>query len=366
VRWAIPLILVGAALRFLLAATAGPELRDDERFRYLEIAHCLREGEGFSIAGKPTAQSMPLWPCMLSLLPEGTQGRWLAALFSSLALPVAWLLAKRLARPRVALLALAFLAVDLDQANLGASILGEPLFTLLLLLFALAWVHGRVRWAAPALALAVLTRPEAALLPFALAAFGREWRRPLVLLLAVAVAVAPWAYRNQRAFGAFVPLTSTAGIAFHSGMNASDLELPFRKRGQGRGLPDAKYPPARELAGQGIEVTYSREKGREAIAFARERPGGAALLTVGKLVQIWTPLQRKGTSWVYAVAVLLAWRALWCRVRFVPAIVGPMLVVMTIVGAVFLAIPRYRAPYHPYLFLLAASAPWRRRDTPEA
>jgi hypothetical protein len=33
---------------------------------------------------------------------------------------------------------------------------------------------------------------------------------------------------------------------------------------------------------------------------------------------------------------------------------------MTLVGAMFLAIPRYRAPYHPYIFILAASVPWRR------
>ena len=59
-RWALPLVVLGAALRFWFAATAG-ELRDDER-RFLEIRRSLREGEGFSIAGRPTAQTMPLWP----------------------------------------------------------------------------------------------------------------------------------------------------------------------------------------------------------------------------------------------------------------------------------------------------------------
>ncbi|HEX5138258.1 MAG TPA: hypothetical protein VFY93_14875 [Planctomycetota bacterium] len=362
-RWALPLIVLGAALRFWFAATAGSGLRDDglrpdERDRYLPIARSLREGEGFAIAGRPTAQSMPLWPAVLSLLPAGEQGRWLAALFSTLALPVAWAVGRKLAEPKIALLALALLAVDLDQAVLGGSILAEPLFTLLLCLFALAWAHGRVGWAALALAAAVLTRPEAALIPFALAAFGREWRRPLVLLAAVAIAVAPWAHRNQRVFGTFVPLTSTAGIAFHSGMNAGDLELPFRKRGEARNV---KYRHARDLAGQGIEVTYSRTKLDEALAFARERPGAAAGILLSKFLQLWTPLQRKGTSAVYALATLLSWWAVWRGVRFRPALVGPMLVVMTLVGLAFLSIPRYRAPYHPYMFLLAASAPWRRR-----
>lgn len=355
-RWALPLLVLGAALRFWFAATAG-ELRDDERDRYLPIARSLRAGEGFAIAGRPTAQSMPLWPSVLALLPAGEQGRWLAALFSTLALPVAWAVGRKLAEPKVALLALAFLAVDLDQAVLGGSILAEPLFTLLLCLFALAWVNGRVAWASLALAAAVLTRPEAALLPVALAAFGREWRRPLVLLAAVAIAVAPWAHRNQRVFGAFVPFTSTAGIAFHSGMNPGDLEQPFRKRGQARNV---EYRHGRDLAGSGIEVTYSRAKMNEALAFARERPAAAAGIVLSKLVQLWTPLQRKGTSAVYALATLLAWWAVWRRVRFARPLVGPMLVVMTLVGVTFLAIPRYRAPYHPCVFLLAAAAPWRR------
>jgi hypothetical protein len=98
----------------------------------------------------------------------------------------------------------------------------------------------------------------------------------------------------------------------------------------------------------------------EALAFARERPAAAAGIVMSKLVQLWTPLQRKGTSAVYALATLLAWWAVWRRVRFARPLVGPMLVVMTLVGVMFLAIPRYRAPYHPCVFLLAAAAPSRR------
>jgi hypothetical protein len=350
-RWVLLLVVAGAALRFTLAARAE-ELRADERYRYGEIARSLRDGEGFAIAGHPTAQSLPLWPALLALMPAPPAGRYLAALLSSLALPVAWLVARRLGGPRTALLALALLAIDLDQAQLGASLLAEPLFTLLLLLFALAWVSGRLLPAAAALALAALTRPEAALLPFALAAGGREWRRPLVLVAAVALALLPWTLRNARVFGTFVPFTTTGGVTLHSGMNEGELGLPFRKRGQGRA---AEYLHARELAREG-EVAYDRAKAREALSFARARPGAALGLTAAKLAQLWTPLQRKGSSAVYAAAVLLAWWAVLVRrVRLRPALIGPMLLVMTLVGAVFLALPRYRAPYHPYVFTLAAA-----------
>lgn len=359
-RWALLLVLVGAALRFWNAAHEPDRLRPDEE-RFQEIASSLRGGEGFAIAGRPTAQTMPLWPSVLSLLPAAKHGVWLAALFSSLLLPVAWLVARALAGPRAALLALALLSIDLDSAALGGSLLAEPLFALLLGLFALAWTRGQLLPAAAALALAALTRPEAAVIPFAFALALREVRRPLVLLLAVAVAIAPWAYRNRRAFDALVPFTTTGGITLHSGMNAGELDLPFRKRGQGRSR-EAEYRHFRDVALSGAEVPYDREMGGKALLFARERPGAAALLAAGKLVQLWTPLQRKGTSAVYALGVVLAWWALWRRARFSPALVLPMLLAMTIVGAIFLAIPRYRAPYHPYLFVLAAGGVLRRGD----
>ncbi len=357
-RWALLLVLMGAVLRFRYAATAG-EMRDDEKLRYAEIARSLREGDGFSIAGRPTAQSMPLWPGVLSLLPAPVHGRWLAALFSSLTLPVAWLLARKLAGPRAALVALALLAFDLDSAQLGGSLLAEPLFALLLCLFALAWAHERLFWAAPALALAALTRPEAALLPVAFAVLGLEWRRPLVLAMAVALAIVPWALRNEREFHAFVPFTTTGGIALHAGMNEKELGLKLKERGQGRA---AEYRHSHDLARSGTEVEYDREMGREATAFARERPGAALGLVATKLVRLWTPLQRKGMSAVYALGVVLSWWALWRRVHFRPTLVLPMLLAMTFVGAVFLAIPRYRAPYDPYLFVLAASVVLRRDE----
>jgi len=353
----VALILLGTALRFYFAATAD-ELRDDERYRYLEIARSLREGEGFSIAGQPTAQSMPLWPAVLSLLPAPARGHYLSAILCSLALPLAWVVANSLGGPRLAVLALAFLAIDLDQARLGGTLLTEPLLTLLLLLFAVAWTYDRLLAAAVALALATLTRPEVALLPFALALFGREWRRPLLLFAVIALALTPWSIRNMERFHAFVPLTTMGGITLHSGMNEKELDLEFRKRGQGRA---AHYRHGVELARDGLEVSYDREMRDKAIAFARARPGAALGLVAAKLVQLWTPLQRKGTSAVYALAVVLAWWGLWRRVRFSPALVGPMLAVMTLVGAVFLALPRYRAPYDPYLFMLAAGALLYRR-----
>lgn len=351
-KWTAGLVVVGAALRFGFAVAAD-ELREDERYRYAMIADHLRRGEGFAIEGNPTAQAMPLWPAALAALPAGMKPQLVSALLSSAALAAFAAVARRLAEPRVALIALGLLAVDLDQATLAGTILTEPLFTLLLMLFALAWTGGRTLGAAAAIGLAALVRPEAFLVPLAVALFTREWKRPLLLLAGVALCVAPWAIRNASVFGAFVPFTTTGGITLDSGMNETEAALPFRKRGQARGK---RYRHALVMARERTEVVDDRELGRQAIQYALAHPVDALGITASKAAQLWTPMQRKGTSAVYALATVLAWVALLRRrARFRQPLVAPLLAVMTFVGLLFLAIPRYRAPYDPYLFLVAAS-----------
>jgi hypothetical protein len=344
-------LLLGTALRFA-AAVRENELRDDERYRYLPIAASLRAGDGFAIRGEPTAQSMPLWPLCLAALPEGVKPQLLCASLSAACLPLAWLLARRLSGPRAALAVLAALAADLDHVALAGSVLTEPLFTLLVLLFALAWASDRLAPAALACGLATLARPEAFLFPLAIAAFTRSWRRPAVLLGGVLLAVAPWAYRNHRVFGAFVPFTTTSGVTLYAGMNPTEEELPFHEKGQARGK---HWRAAIVMSQTRDEVTDDRELFRQALTYAWERPAPALAILGAKAKLLWTPLQRKGRSAVYAAAVLAAWWAILRGVRLRRPLVGPLLAVMTLVGLLFLAIPRYRAPYHPYLFLLAAA-----------
>jgi len=351
-RWTAAILLAGTVLRFAFALHAG-ELSPDEKYRYTEIARHLRAGEGFAIAGHPTAQAMPLWPFLLAALPPGLDPHLVSALLSSLCLPLLWLLARRLATPAAAGLALAFLAVDLDQASLGGSLLTEPLFTLLLLGFALAWTARRTVVAALVLGLATLARPEAFLIPLAMALWTREWRRPALLLGGVVLAVAPWATRNALRFDAFVPFTTTGGITLNAGMNETEEDLPFRKKGQGR---NKHFRHALVMARERTEIVDDRELARQAVAYAADRPGQALVITAAKVVGTWTPLQRKGRSFMYAIATLLGWWALVKRVRFPEPLVAPMLTVMTFVCVVFLAIPRYHAPYHPYLFLAGAAA----------
>jgi hypothetical protein len=276
---------------------------------------------------------------------------------------LAWRVANRLAGPKVALAVLVFMAVDLDQVVLAGTILTEPLYGFMVLLFALAWVEKRILYAAFALALAVLVRPEAFLFPFAILVWDRSLPRAGILIGACVVALLPWWMRNADAFGTFVPFTTTGGMTAIAGMNEGEEDLAFRRKGQGR-APNWKEHI--NVAPDRDEVADDRELTRQAMAYARANPLRALELTAAKAMLLWTPVQRKGTSAVYALAVLFAWWAIFKRVRFKPPLVGPLLLVMTLVGLCFLAIPRYRAPYHALTFLLAAAAvPRLARIDPE-
>ncbi|MDH3591505.1 MAG: hypothetical protein OER88_06485 [Planctomycetota bacterium] len=348
--WLLALVLAGAGLRFYYATESRP-LKRDEQYRFQEIANHLEQGDGFKIGAHPTAQAMPLWPWLVSKLPDP---RLAAALLSTAAILLACWLASILAGPRVAFVVAALMAFDLDQARLGGTILTEPLFTVLLLSFACFWALRATWFAAIFLALAVLTRAEALLIPFALAACTREWKRPLLVAGVVLAALAPWAWRNKERLDAFVPLTTVGGVTLHAAWNEGEMDLPFRKRGQGRSL---HFPTAQELAAAG-EVAPDRQHRGDAIRFLKDHPGEALKSLLAKAMVLLTPVQRKGTSITYALAILAAWWAVFrarATTRTMLRFAFPFLIVVTLVGLAFLAIPRYRAPYHPFVFLVAAS-----------
>jgi len=333
-KWALVAFAIGLALRIALA---GGDLRRDE----LRI---LRAAENRTA----TAQVMPLWPMTLAV-----GGRATAIVFSSLTIVLAWLLVRRLADERTAAVVAFALAIDLDLAVLGGSVLSEPLYGFLLVAFALAWVRERTVLAAALCGLAALTRPEAVLIPIAFAAWNREWRRPALLAAGVAIALAPWAARNAHVFDAFIPLTTNGGVTLWAGHNPADADAPFRKRGQGRGVVFDEI---------GTETRRDRAYRARAIDYATAYPGETAVTTLAKTAITFTPLQRKGRSWLWATMTLAFGWALVRRPRLRTPLLGPLLCVMALICVVFLAIPRYRAPYHPFFYAFAAAGLLHRPD----
>ena len=149
------------------------------------------------------------------------------------------------------------------------------------------------------------------------------------------------------------------GVTLRAGMNPEEEKLPFRKKGQSRAMKfRLRHRAGRDGDGGRVQP---RDGGRRDPVRARVTPGRRSPSPPQRRCSCATPVQRKGTSAVYALAILATWWALFRRVRFRPSLIGPMLCVMTFVGLLFIAIPRYRAPYHAYVFLLAAGGVVRER-----
>ena len=75
----------------------------------------------------------------------------------------------------------------------------------------------------------------------------------------------------------------------------------------------------------------------------------------------FTPLQRKGQSFVYALATLAFWWVVARRAGPRTPLAWAAVAVMLFVCVAFLALPRYRAPYHAFFFLVAFAPLVRQR-----
>lgn len=164
---------------------------------------------------------------------------------------------------------------------------------LLLLTLHLAETNKRIVWAAGGLlaGLAALTNPNAlAVTPglWAWAAYrlrrnGEKWKTPLTAaVLALLVALAPWVARNYRVFGELLPLRSNFWLEFSLGNNEEAWTMQT----------DASHPASnpREFARyQSLgELRYMDERRVQSLAFIAAQPSTFALLTLRRIVFVWT------------------------------------------------------------------------------
>jgi hypothetical protein len=139
--------------------------------------------------------------------------------------------------------------------------------------------------------------------------------------LATLFTIAPWAYRNYRVHGAFVPLSTLGGVVFNEGVSGVRNGDWWSMTGL-HSIPPGEWERWREL-GEVQGEQYLRE---QALAVIRDRPGTFALSAGTKLARLW--LQ------VSAGYGRLSWRS-WA----VCALQGLTLVLAAI------AFLRYRGPW---------------------
>ena len=407
VPWeALAMVLAAFALRALCAwatrglhaAASGAELDYDA------LAWNLARGLGFKLqdaAGlHPSAFRPPVLPFVTGLLYRVTGHDLFAALLLQCAagalVPVALAGFARATWGSVVARAAGWLAAVSPVLVFSCGhLLAESLFALVMLLALSAsadWVKtprpGRALGTGLLWGLAILTHPIALSLPLLVAAWSwfplgltlasRDRARQLaLLLLGVALAVGPWTLRNARALHAFVPVTTSGGVALleassapvwnaagqHGGETSVDPTGPWVAHPQG-----LSEPATDALAGRtALELLDARRAGWPAMAGSRLARFWRLRSDRGSLTARWnrarSPLDQ-GLAWLDP---LLAWSVVIVPLALFGAFVLlaspkrlfqglPLLTIAAVTGsaAIFGGALRLRVPIEPLVVLHAA------------
>jgi 4-amino-4-deoxy-L-arabinose transferase-like glycosyltransferase len=340
----------------------------------------------------PTAYRPPLYPLLLAVFTRdtGLSDAAVAGLHLLLGVGTVWLvlwLGMSWGLGRYALLAAALVACDPILLNQSTLVMTETLATFLAAL-ALALlttvverpsIHAAV-FAGLAIALAALCRPAflvllllAPLVVLWLVGPGRVGlRMAAIVLLAAICGLAPWAVRNEAAFGRPVISTTHGGYTLRLGNNPSFYDhLRSAPRGSVWSAEKLQRPRADQ---QGLdELREDRRAYAEAWRSIRAEPAMFLRACLHRIARLWGVLpyaidqhEAAASRWLrYATAawytLALAWAAIgvWSLGRKLARSAWLFGVVLaagfTVVHAVYWTDLRMRAPLVPVVALLAAA-----------
>lgn len=385
-------LLAGCVVLGVLLRLAYMVWADEGRYRqeaafaadaqqYVDLAGSVATGEGYRLFGGPTSWRPPFYPFVLAGVMKLTDQplfvmRLIQCLLGGLTCLPVYLVARRLAAGRAALLAAAGCAVSYELFSLNAYLMTETVFTYLVLALVASLVQYQARpsvagsiLAGVLLGLSILARPLFLLLPVVLvpwmvwiasrtAPVNRAVVQAAVLVAVAAVVVSPWTIRNSRVHGAFVPVTTDTGKMVYgsNSPNATGGTGGWYSR-----TTDYRIPP--ELEG-GTEAEMSKRLVRAGLDYMVSHPGRTLALVPRKCWNMWRPWV-DGAS---GLSTLLAAPFYVLVVAF--AAVGVVLnrrqwidwsllylVLLYVIGlhAILMSTVRYRYPVLPLLIVLAAA-----------
>jgi hypothetical protein len=387
VLFAVALIARLAAI----AATPHYVPRHDDR-DYDRLAWAMASGDGYPpvrIRGHEYAVAYrpPLWPAVLGAgyavaghrVPAGRIETALLGACGIVAL--AWV-AGELLGPRAAWWAGAIGAVYLPLVLMASVLESETLFVLVSLLAVGFALRGWAVAAGVAVGLAALARVDGlVLLAGVLPLIGL--RRSPYVLLACALAIAPWTVRNAIQLHAFVPVSTEAGATLAGTYNAASMHDRFAP---GSWVLLRHTPDLRVVERNLAPLRQDRALRDAALRFIAHHPWYPAEV-FAENARRWLDLAglRRARfeaqtadigpgwadaalpfAWMLAAVALTGAAAVRHRPEFWLA-PGALLLVTLLVNA---ETPRFRAPLDPFLILLAAysvSSPGRfaSRPSPE-
>ena len=370
------------------------------------VAWNLAQGLGFSLRSPggtlyASAVSPPLLPWIVGLLYRVT-GHWYSAallLQSALSALAPLFLAAMggaLFGRRVGLLSGWICAFHPLLVLFSSLLLTENLLvpTLLLALWlSVEWVRTarpvRAFGAGLAWGLASLARPTALLVPVvvlgwawwslhsALSPARRVWHSGL-LVLGLAVALAPWTIRNALVFHAFVPVATRGGGALYVGNNPQVWGDPVRRGGS----TDANFYKQVDRESRGLdEIQRDARTRQRALAFLGAHVGEWPAMAFAKLRRFWRISAEGGGTgrWfppdsLFGIVVGIAdpvrvWSlvvfplALWGGVRvlrgprpWLSSLILWVILYFNLLAVAFWGSLRMRMPIEPLIVLLVALA----------
>ena len=256
-RGLVAILALALVLRVIVVVTIPHYVPQTDAADYDRIAVSLVQHGSFPVSvlaptGGPTAYRGPLYPATLAAVYElvgvdNASTRWEAgllfeAILGTITVALIYLIAIRLWRRRVALVAAGLAAVYPPLVLVTSSLLSESLFIPLVLATTLsALVHRdsghRWRWlvvTGALLGLAVLTRANGliVLVPIAFLVWtGRpRWKlrslaAPLAVVGTTAVVLVPWLIRDAHVLHTFVPISDEGGYALAGTYNSTSAHL---------------------------------------------------------------------------------------------------------------------------------------------
>jgi 4-amino-4-deoxy-L-arabinose transferase-like glycosyltransferase len=414
-------LVLGLGLRIVEAWDGRSPVYDAQG--YATIAANLERGEGFTLgpgATQPATNYSPGLPLFVSAIYELSGGvhersaRLVLALIGSLAVLFTYLIGRRLSGPAAGLIGAAVVAIYPALVEYQGMLMSEPLAASLLsgAVLAVLWAAGprasgarvlsrrpspmcsdtasrrpplwgtpaaappaRWRWLIPGVLLGglALARPEylAISLLIAVVVFIREgrngWLKCLpqasILVLGLALVVAPWTIRNAVVLARFVPVSTGGGQVLFAGSympSGGDpervgAEVLERHPGLRRqlssdarleqilaALAEQRYP---EMGTDAALARMGRERLWDNLS---ERPLEYAGFVATKVGRIWSPGPRdvmrepgwRALHWVLIAFGLLGLVLLAVQRRWEALLIGVVVLAVTATGALLVASPR--------------------------
>jgi hypothetical protein len=386
----IIIFLLGFSVRvFLLAQVPQRRILPHDRWEDSAIATSLVErgefADPYMVPTGPTAHLPPLIPGMLalfwSIFGMGLAGGYAARLFTITAFSALYALVPwfgvRLGLSREAGV-LAGITGSLIVTGPGN---GEELagivIGLMAVMFLRRWTLGLGSFGGSVLlgvASGVAYHLQPVLLPVVLGWMffelwwsrdRRKWFLSGAMILGMAVACAPWAWRNYAAFDEVFFIRGNLGLELRMGNHegaTGHLEKNVRA------IEDYRHPRSNSSEARLVqelgEAEYMRQAKAEAVDWITANPWDFLILTASRATQFWVgPLHQPQLALAVTALTILSLLGAWYSL---PGMALPQraalllpLICYPLAYYVIIYMPRYRIPLDWILLLLAGAAVWR-------